>query len=87
MPGAPIFLFFYKNPDFHFFSKSVFCLFHYHGEVRKACPVIFLKIHPGEKPTPEARQAGFCVFSEKKVPILSLAANVDRNLAGRGRRA
>ena len=88
MPGAPSPPFFSAIfRIFAFFSKSVFCLFHYARQLRGACPVIFLKIHPVEKPTPEARQAGFCVFSEKKVPILSPAANVDRNLAGRGRRA
>ena len=58
-----------KPGFFHFFGskKTIFSRFHYDREVRGACPVIFVKYGIFPKPSKSARQAGFCVFPEKKL--------------------
>ena len=64
--------------------EHLFCLFHYAGELQRACPVIFQKFTYFPKPTPETRHRGFYVFCSKssaKVAILNPGPNVDRNLA------
>ena len=56
-----------KTNVFRFFwsKKSVFSIFHYDQGLRGACPVIFVKYGIFQKPTPGARQAGFCVVGKK----------------------
>ena len=65
---------------FEVFSKSVFRRFHYARDLWGACPIIFVKLDTGAKPTPEAMGKDFVFFKKNgKVHVLNYGPNVDRN--------